>query len=470
MSTGITKEIQGGFEDLTAAAAGGDSETFIATRERLAGLKQQAPPITNHDLQALLVHNDLDDVLHNRFRYTLLPDFPVDVLQYALRCGKCKNVFTSLGHIFVPLDVIKPIFDSDWWRNGGWEVLGWIEKNKATWTYVNSGDRGGFSFASKPVNNFCCPDCDPVPSVDLLHTARIKKTPETPLISVEEIFPEDFSQANGRKHPCSIEIPPFAFKPDQWSKAFLKGLSQIDVKGKELLEIGVGTGINVIYLLLARSPRSIAISDIDRRCVPLACRNIRRNVRTFFPPGANTCFETVEKVLPYAGSRDLASWLKDHDRFDIVFGCLPQVVIPEGRHIEEGDAVAHYYEKDRYPSDFGIYGLALNDFFLQKVRPHLHAGGSVVLNLSGRPGQEVLERILRKNGFEPKLLHKELIAQHRETSLESLVTLEAATGRQFEFFADEEAKEPLNATQAEEKRIKGEPVFHRIYVYQGIRS
>lgn len=326
---------------------------------------------------------------------------------------------------------------------------------------------------TNPDLNAFLTQCEPISSPDLLSKTQLKKPTETPLVSVEEIFPKDIS-TNGQKCSCLIEIPPFAFKPDEWSKAFLRGLSKIDVNDKELLEIGVGTGINVIYLLLARSPRSIAISDIDKRCVPLACRNIRRNVHTFyreeaFSGGPLVHYPTTEKVFPYTGSKDLANWLGTDDCFDIVYGCLPQVVLPKEKRIEDDDAVAHYYEKDHYPSDFGIYGLALNDLLLQQVHPHLKAGGSVVLNLSGRSGQETLEQLFRRNGFKPKLLHQELIAQHAGTSLESLVTLEVATGRKFEFFADSEAKEPLNATQAEARRIKGEPVFHRIYVYQGIR-
>ncbi|MBI4235149.1 hypothetical protein HY604_02520 [Candidatus Peregrinibacteria bacterium] len=280
------------------------------------------------------------------------------------------------------------------------------------------------------------------------------REPEGQLVATADVLPDDFGSDS-----VDIEIPPYAFKPDQWSRAFLRGLAKLDVSGKKCLEIGVGTGINVIYLL-AKSPDSIAISDKEGRCVPLACRNIRRHCRES---------QNLAKVLPYGGSLDLASWLPfaEDGNFDIIYGCLPQVILPKDKQIYEGDALAHYYERERYASDLGIYGLALNDILLQQVRPHLKPGGSVVLNLGGRPGQKTLEELFRKNGLRPSILHQEIIAQHAETSLSSLATLEVASGRQFEFFADQEAKQPLNAEQAETRRQNRLPVFHRIYVYQG---
>lgn len=291
------------------------------------------------------------------------------------------------------------------------------------------------------------------PRTDLLYANT--GSPTSPLVDISDILPTDFPQ----EKPVAIEVPPYAFRPDQWSKAFLRGLAKTDVYGKKCLEVGVGTGINVIYLL-TKGPANIAISDKESRCVPLACRNIRQNVKDE---------NSWKKVLPYPGSLDLAGWLLETDdsNFDLIYGCLPQVILPQGEDINRDDALAHYYEKERYPSDLGIYGLALNDIFLQQTHPHLNPGGSVVLNLGGRPGQKTLEELFIRNGFKPTLLHHEVIAQHAETSLESLSTLEAATGREFEFFADSNALEPLNANQAEARRENGLPVFHRIYVYQG---
>lgn len=417
-------------------------------------LERSTPPITDTDLHVLLTRNQCADQL----RYHVLPNFPDGVLEHALRCQKCNNILTKDGRAFAPLHITRQKVDGTWfYRVGGYNILGWTEDGFAKYQY---GTGRGFETASVSIRELCCTDCGKVskcdtlkPNQDLL-SERFFARQESPLSEIRDILPDDFSSDT-----LEIEIPNYAFRPDQWSKAFLRGLSKLDVAGKKCLEVGVGTGINVIYLL-TKSPDSIAISDKEGRCVPLACRNIRRNV-------AET--EQLAKVLPYGRSLELASWIKsaEHDHFDVVYGCLPQVVIPEGKSIKEGDALAHYYEKDRYQSDSGIYGLALNDIFLQQVRPHLNAGGSVVLNLSGRPGQEVLEQLFRKNGFEPNLLHQEVIAQHAETSLESLVTLEIATGRQFEFFADENAEQAINATQAEARRKAKLPVFHRIYVYQG---
>lgn len=275
-------------------------------------------------------------------------------------------------------------------------------------------------------------------------------------VDVIEILPDDFQGDKLR-----IEVPPYAFIPDEWSRAFLRGLAKVHVKGKFCLEVGVGTGINVIYLL-PKSPEAIVFCDKDSRCTPLACRNIKRNL-----PDNHSAH-----AVPYAGSLDLLAWVQGTGivrsrNFDVIYGCLPQVILPEGKQIEEGDALAHYYEGDRYTSDFDIYGLALNDMCLQQAHLCLDKDGAVVLNLGGRPGQGILEELFRKNGFEPQLLHKEVIQQHEGTSIESLVTLESVTPRNFEFFEDEAANKKISATQANERRRSGRPIFHCIYVYQG---
>jgi len=275
------------------------------------------------------------------------------------------------------------------------------------------------------------------------------------LINVNDILPSNF------EGDCDIEIPEYAFHPDQWSKAFLRGLSRLDVEGKNVAEIGVGTGVNVIYLLRTGRPRSIHFSDKDARLAPLALENITKVLSPSEYDG---------KVFPKTGERDLADWCENfHQKIDLVYACIPQVILPHGSSINDGDNLAHYYESGKYDSDLHLYGLGLNDVLLAQAREFLPQGGSAVLNLGGRPGRKKLENLFRKNGFHPELIHQEMIAQHTGTSLDSLCALETATGHDFEFFADEDGKEPLNALAAEERRANGIPVFHRIYVYQGIK-
>lgn len=414
---------------------------------------ERTSPILNPDLLLLLDRNQNDE----RLKTYVLPNFPEGVLEQILRCRDCNKPLTKNGRAFAPLDAINGKVAEPWfYRAGGYNVLGWTEDNCAK--YIHD-EEGRFKTASFPLEELCCTDCGEIPECKLspdkvlLSTICLARR-EGSLVETRGILPDDFPEDT-----LSIEVPNYAFRPDQWSKAFLQGLSKVDVQNKSCLEVGVGTGINVIYLL-TKSPHAIAISDKEGRCVPLACRNIRRHF------GES---KDVEKVLPYSRSLELASWLESavHDHFDIVYACLPQVILPQGEDINRDDALAHYYEKERYPSDLGIYGLALNDIFLQQARPHLNPGGSVVLNLGGRPGQKTLEELFIRNGFKPTLLHHEVIAQHAETSLRSLSTLEVATGREFEFFADANAQEPLNASRAEARRESGLPVFHRIYVYQG---
>ena len=233
------------------------------------------------------------------------------------------------------------------------------------------------------------------------------------LVDVKNILPPNFEV------DCRIEIPEYAFQPDQWSRAFLKGLTRLDVNGQRLVEIGVGTGINAIYLLRTQRPKTVHFSDRDPRLVPLALSNI---AQVLSPE------EYAGKVFPAHGALDLADWCQSSGKeFDVVYACIPQVILPQGSSISNGDNLAHYYEKDKYDSDLHLYGLGLNDVLLAQAREFLPQQGSVVLNLGWRPGRKKLETLFEKNGFCPLLLHQEMIPQHAGTSLSSLCALESST-------------------------------------------
>jgi hypothetical protein len=92
----------------------------------------------------------------------------------------------------------------------------------------------------------------------------------------------------------------------------------------------------------------------------------------------------------------------------------------------------------------------------------------VVLNLGGRPGLEKLRSLFQDAGYQPKVVWEETIPQHAETSLASLAILER-DGRHdgFEFFEDSLCAKRIGAREAEARRLRGEPLFHKIYVIAG---
>lgn len=72
------------------------------------------------------------------------------------------------------------------------------------------------------------------------------------------------------------ETPDFAFDPDDpWTQTFQEGLARADLKGKTVYEVGVGTGINVAFILQSCGARRVYGSDLDPRLVVLAERNIK---------------------------------------------------------------------------------------------------------------------------------------------------------------------------------------------------
>jgi SAM-dependent methyltransferase len=278
------------------------------------------------------------------------------------------------------------------------------------------------------------------------------------LTDLSEIFPPDYR--GGTK----FEVPHYAFTPDQWTRALLRGLAQFDgFKDKNVAELGVGTGINAAYVLDAKDPKQLFASDIDGRCTDLAARNVSRAVSA----------DKSDRFHPVAGDQNLASWLADHEPgfVDVVYGCLPQVVKSQEMDIHEGDNVAHYYDPAQYPSKLHHLGLGLNDFALRQLNPRLNQGGTVILNLSGRPGREQTLELFRSNGFEPRILHEEVVAQHAGTSVATLAEIERRHGHIFEFFTSPQgtADSQISATEAETRRLAGEPVYHKIYVVAGTK-
>lgn len=276
------------------------------------------------------------------------------------------------------------------------------------------------------------------------------------VIDIADVFPADYNGGT------EFEVPNYSFLPDQWTRAFLRGLAQFDgFDGKTVVELGIGTGVNAAYVLQSRNPKCVVGSDIDGMCTIISLKNVYTNVDE----------EKQGRFRALAGDQNLASWIHEKGFADVVFGCLPQVIKSEQIHLHEGNDVSHYYDPAFYPSELHHLGLGLNDFALRQLHPLLNQGASVILNLSGRPGlgKGLEELLFRTNGYEPRVLHEEVVAQHAGTSVATLAEVEKHHGHEFEFFTsiDGAPESKISATFAEERRLAGLPVFHKIYVIEG---
>lgn len=259
-----------------------------------------------------------------------------------------------------------------------------------------------------------------------------------------------------------FEIPPFAFLPDTWSFCFLRGLRKLQLDGKKVWEVGVGTGLNIFCLHQWFPQAKKYFSDFNPDCTILAVRNL-----------ASAGIVPGDGLVPLCGKWDLVDCVDNGAQApctDLVLACIPQVPAPKGCDLRVGDHLAHYYDPARYASSLNALGLGLNSALLQRAKRVLPAGGQVVLNLGGRPGLPRLLEMFCVCGYVPRVVYEEVIPQHAGTSLEPLASMEGDGQGDFEFFADVEARVRVNARAAEERRTGKLEVFHKIYVIEGTMS
>lgn len=251
-----------------------------------------------------------------------------------------------------------------------------------------------------------------------------------------------------------IPVATDLFIPDTWTKTFARGIQALpSLAGKGVLEVGVGSGINLVGITMSPDrPEYFLGSDIDRDAVEASARLIR------------------EQRIPDVSVRqsDLLDGFEDSElsRVDHIIACIPQV-LREG-DLSEGEGYSHYYNPTG--SEWDVHGLGLNARLLEGANDRAPRA-DITLNLSGRPGRRVLEDFFRAHGREPRVLHKAIVPQHIGTSLQSLAGLERGGAPDFEFFNGRCGTNPINARQAEEIRAAEEAsgktvsaVSHGIYV------
>lgn len=274
------------------------------------------------------------------------------------------------------------------------------------------------------------------------------------ITKISEILPPDL----GWKGDGTIEVPPWAFTPDAWSFAFLRGLQAIvyTLTGLRVWEVGVGTGLNQLLLAKWSRANKLYFSDYGHRCTTLATQNLEQ--------------AADERLIPLFGQWDLVARLdqtEEPPRVDVIVACIPQVPTPTALKLDVGDNLAHYYEVSRYEASLHALGLGLNETLLRRAHGVLTSVGRVVLNLGGRPGLPRLEKMFVDCGYTPCVVHTEMIPQCPSTSLASLAAMEKSAQEEFEFFTDATGQERINAQLAENRRLEGLGLYHKIYVIQG---
>lgn len=283
------------------------------------------------------------------------------------------------------------------------------------------------------------------------------------IVRLADLVPTELVDGIG---DCKIQIPTWAFRPDQWSRAFQRGLRQLPISRDEPFrgwEIGTGTGVNALMLGKWFPNAQFRLSDSDGRCTRLAFENLTRN-------GLD-----VSRFEPLDGNWDLIKSPKGQTpsgRTDLVVACIPQVTVPkDNEFLHKGDNLAHYYDPAQYPDidlQWHAVGLGLNAALLKRGKKVLSINGRIVLNLAGRPSRERLLQMFVEHDYQPRILHEEVIAQDPNTELTTMAQQERdGDGLQFEFFTDQGGNLRINARTAERRRLEGKSLFHKIYVIEG---
>lgn len=276
-----------------------------------------------------------------------------------------------------------------------------------------------------------------------------------------------------RHLPGQLAVPPYAFAPDDWSFHLLEALRALDLTDRRVLEVGVGTGFVALCLLCDQPDiKRLYAADIDPRLPELAARNAAR----ILDP------ETRARFQPCPGANNLLSWFAEADhplamalpRPDVIYGCVPQVPLPQGTQLDSRDNAANYYPAEEFPSRYNRVGLGLNDHLLRQAKHVLAPGGQIVLNLAGRVGLDTLLGLFSRWGYRSRVLRKTLVPQHVETSLEPYALVEEETADttqplRFQFYVDDAPGErrSVDARTAESLRQAGKPCFHTLYAIRG---
>src|SRR5947208_2503571 len=92
-------------------------------------------------------------------------------------------------------------------------------------------------------------------------------------------------------------------------------------------------------------------------------------------------------------------------------------------------------------------------------------GGSVILNLAGRPPDAVLRRMIRRHGFAPTVLWRTRVQQTTDTDISDLARGDQEADRTH-FYLQRHATARVPAQMALDRQVAGMPVYHDLQVIE----
>ncbi len=275
---------------------------------------------------------------------------------------------------------------------------------------------------------------------------------------------------------------PSSFSPEEWSFTFYEGLTRYPVAEfheRSVIELGCGNGWITLALALRCQPKLIYGVDINPKAIVLSRLNLYLNALDanghLIPDSEGK--HLLERVR-FAESDLLGHFIQSDGQGnfvpDIIVGCIPQVLNPDSDALltivpgqtsdEHLYSLSNYCDKQGYVED--QFGLGLIARAMEEAVSLMRPTGKLILNLGGRPGAHVLERMFLRRGFNLKKIWQTKVGQAQDTDILALVNIEKSTSHRFEFYMSHHSDEPISATTAWRYAQTGGQIFHALSVYE----
>ncbi len=288
----------------------------------------------------------------------------------------------------------------------------------------------------------------------------------------------DLSNRKDDSEPLVLLQFPSTFTPEDWSYTFFEGLSRYEYSAfcnKRLVELGCGNGWITIGLAKRYNPARITGLDINPRAIIASKINLYLNAldeqgELILDDDGKSLLDKVDfyesDLLAYFGHQTAV--------FDTIVGCIPQVLSPSDTMFDnilsttQTDeflySLSNYCGKQGYIED--QFGLGLIAKAIEQAIDLLKPGGKIIFNLGGRPGAQVLERLVQRRGLSLQKIWQRRVVQAEDTDIDALVEIESKSLHRFEFFIGQTSQEPVSAKTAQAYLQRGGKISHALSVYE----
>ena len=293
-----------------------------------------------------------------------------------------------------------------------------------------------------------------------------------------QFLQQNVLDANDQAMTLDLLQFPSTFLPEAWSFTFYEGLIRYpanEYNNKKVIELGCGIGWISIALALRYKPEYICGLDINPKAI--SCARLNLYLNALDENGETKVVYNNKSLLDIVTFHEsnLFSHFDDQNvMVDRVIGCIPQVLNPESEVMENliaetaSDEYLHslsnYFAKQGFIED--QFGLGLIASAVEKSIPILESNGKLILNLGGRPGRKVLERLMQRRGFKVRRIWQTQVEQAADTEIDALVDIEKSTGHRFEFYMSPNSYSPIDARTAMNFAQSGGKIFHSVDVYE----